>query len=200
VHITASAIVCAVRAHGEAGSIVRVLTADHGLLAGYVRGGRSRTMRPILQPSNIVRAELRARIDTQLPSLTVELIQSRAPLMAEPLAASALDWATALTSAVLPEGHPYPPIHSALDGLLIAIGAAPNARGWAGALISYEALILSALGYGGSVAPRADEWEPMLAALSASGAQLDRHLFADRRADVLAARERLVERLKRAAA
>jgi DNA repair protein RecO (recombination protein O) len=157
-------------------------------------------MRPILQPSNIIGAEFRARIDTQLPSLTVELIHSRAPLMSEPLAASALDWATALTAAVLPEGHPYPPIHSALDGLLAAIEAAPNARGWAGALISYESLILSGLGYGGSLAPRAGGWEPMLAALDASGVQLDRHLFADRRANVLAARERLVERLKRAAA
>lgn len=197
---TADAIVCAVRAHGEAGAVVRVMTADHGLAAGYVRGGRSRTMRPILQPSNIVRAELRGRVESQLPSMTVELIHSRGPLMSEPLASAALDWATALTAAVVPEAHPYPSIHSALDGLLMAVEAAPAARGWAGALVSYEVLILSALGFGAAAAARPEGWDETLAQLNASGARLGRHLFADRRSDVLAARERLVERLKRAAA
>lgn len=199
-HITASAIICAVRSHGEAGAVVRAMTAEHGLVAGYVRGGRSRTMRPVLQPSNIVRAEYRARVETQLPGLTVELEHSRAPLMAEPLAAAGLDWATALTASVVPEMHPYPAIHSALDGLLGAIEAAPAARGWAGALVSYEALVLSALGFGQSDSGRPEAWGEMLSALSRSGARLERYLFADRRADVLAARERLVERLKRAAA
>jgi DNA repair protein RecO (recombination protein O) len=199
VQITTLAIICAVRAHGEAGAIVRLLSPDHGLLAGYVRGGRSRTMRPVLQASNIVRAELRARVDTQLPALSVELVQSRGPLMAEPLAAAALDWSTALTAAVLPEGHPYPSVHSTLDGLLRAVEAAPAARDWTGALLAYEAIILSALGYGGDVR-RPQGWPDTLSALNASGAALGRHLLTDRRADVLAARERLVERLKRAAA
>ena len=197
--IVTSGIVCAVRSHGETGTVARIMTAEHGLLTGYVRGGRSRTMRPVLQPSNIVRAEFRGRVESQLPGLTVELEHSRALLMAEPLAAAALDWATALTAAVVPEGHPYPPIHSALDGLLAAIEAAPAARGWAGALVSYEALILSALGFGGDD-ERPDGWSATLASLNGSGARLARHLFADRRSDVLAARERLVERLKRAAA
>lgn len=180
--------------------MVRAMTDAHGLVPGYVRGGRSRTMRPVLQPSNIVRAEFRARVEGQLPGLTVELDHSRGPLMAEPLAAAALDWATALTAAVVPEMNPYPAIHAALDGLLNAIEAAPAARGWAGALLSYEALILSALGFGRGVNERAETWDDVLAGLTHSGVRLERHLFADRRADVLAARERLVGRLKRAAA
>ena len=176
------------------------MTAKHGLVAGYVRGGRSRTLRPVLQPSNVVRAEFRSRVETQLPGLTVELEHSRGPLMAEPLAAAGLDWSTALTAAVVPEMHPYPAIHTALDGLLGAIEAAPAARGWAGALFTYELLILSALGFGRREPDRPAEWADVLACLAESGAQLERHLFADRRADVLASRERLVERLKRAAA
>lgn len=197
-HILSPGIVCAVRAHGEAGAIARVMTPDHGLLAGYVRGGRSRTLRPVLQPSNLVRAEFRARIESQLPALTVELVHSRGPLMAEPLAAAALDWATALTAAALPEGHPYPALHSALDGLLIAIEAAPAAHAWAGALLSYEAIMLASLGYGG-VPRHPSGWPETIAALNASGAALHRHILADRRDSVLAARERLVSRLKRAA-
>lgn len=198
-HIVTPGIICAVRAHGEAGAVVRILSPDHGLLAGYVRGGRSRTMRPVLQASNLVRAELRARVETQLPSLTVELVRSRAPLMAEPLAAAVLDWSTALTATVLPEAHPYPSVHAALDGLLNAVEAAPAARSWTGALLAYEAVILSALGYGGDVR-RPSGWGETLNALGASGESLRLHLFSDRRTDVLAARERLVERLKRAAA
>ena len=40
--IRAEALLCATRAHGEHGAIVRVLTADHGLVAGYVAGARGR--------------------------------------------------------------------------------------------------------------------------------------------------------------
>ncbi|MGK3899637.1 recombination protein O N-terminal domain-containing protein, partial [Enterococcus faecium] len=86
------AIVLAIRAHGEHGAIVRGLTREQGVIAGYVRGGRSRRLRPVLQPANQVLGEWRARTDEQLPALTVELVHSLAPLHAEPLPAAALDW------------------------------------------------------------------------------------------------------------
>ena len=147
-HILADAIVCAVLAHGEHGAIVRLLTPDDGLQPGYVRGGRSRRLRPVLIPGNLVRAELRSRTDEQLAALTVELVHSRAPLLAEPLHAAAIEWATALTATVLPDGQPYPRVYLALGGVLDAIEAAPAARGWAGALVRYELLLLSELGFG----------------------------------------------------
>ncbi len=142
------AIVCAVRAHGEHGAIVRALTRTDGMLPGYVRGGRSRRLRPILLPGNLVQAEYRARTDEQLAQLAVELAASRAPLLAEPLAAAAIDWTTALTASALPEGQAYPKLYDALDGLLSAIEAAASAKGWASALVRYELLILSELGFG----------------------------------------------------
>lgn len=199
-HIHASAIVCAVRHHGEHGAIVRALTRDHGLLAGYVRGGRSRTMRPVLLPSNVIAAEFRARTEDQLAGLTVELAHSRAPLMAEPLAAAALDWTTALSAAALPEGQPYPRIFDALEGVLGAIEAAPAARGWAPALVRYEQVVLAALGFGGWADGMPADWPAILAALEDNRRALDEHVFGERRIDVMAARERLVERLKRAVA
>lgn len=82
-----SGIVCALRAHGEHGAVARLLTPDHGLVAGYVRGGRSRALRPVLLPGNAVKAEFRARTEDQLASLTVELEHSRAPMLGEPLPA-----------------------------------------------------------------------------------------------------------------
>jgi DNA repair protein RecO (recombination protein O) len=147
-HLLANAIVCAVRAHGEHGAVARLLTPADGLQPGYVRGGHGRTLRPVLLPGNLVAAEYRARSEEQLASLTVELLHSRAGLFAEPLPAAAIEWVTALTATALPEGLPVPRLHGALDGVLAAIEAAPSARGWAGALVRYELLLLSELGFG----------------------------------------------------
>ena len=147
-HIAASAIVCAVRAHGEHGAVARLLMPHDGLQPGYVRGGHSRRMRPVLLPGNLVAADFRARSPEQLAGLTVELIHSRAGLFAEPLPAAAIEWVTALTAVTLPEGQAYVRLYEALDGVLSAIEAAPSARGWAGALVRYELLLLSELGFG----------------------------------------------------
>ncbi len=147
-HLRTLAIVLSIRAHGEHGAVVRALTPDDGVQPGYVRGGHGRTLRPVLQPANIVLGEWRARTDDVLPGLVVELVTSRAPLWSEPLAAAALDWTTALTAAALPEGQAYPHIHAALDGVIGAVEAAPGARGWAVALVRYELLLLAELGFG----------------------------------------------------
>lgn len=147
-HVEALAIVCAVRAHGEHGAIVRALTPGDGLLAGYVRGGRSRRLKPVLVPGNLVRAEYRARTEEQLPALTVELSESRAGMLSEALPAAAIEWATALTAVALPEAQPYPRLYAALDGVLAAVAAAPAARGWAAAMVRYELLLLTELGFG----------------------------------------------------
>ena len=146
--IEAQAIVCGLRAHGEHGAVVRLMTAEHGLQAAYVRGARGRRMRPVLIAGNLVSAALSARTDNQLPQATVELTHSRAPLLGEPLPAAAIEWATALTATALPEGQPYPRLYSALDALLAAIEAAPSASGWGAALVRYELLLLAELGFG----------------------------------------------------
>jgi len=234
------AILCAVRPHGEHGAIVRALTPADGLLPGFVRGGRSRRLRPVLIPGNVVQAEYRARTDDQLAQLSVELVRSRAPMMGEALPAAAIEWATALAAAALPEGQAYPRLYAALDGLLGAVEAAPAAKGWGAALVRYELLMLGELGFGldlsecaatgarndlAFVSPRsgravsvegADGYSDRLLPLPAflvhggsgdwrailDGLRLTRHFIArdlliGRQADILAARDRLVERLSR---
>lgn len=145
---TTPAIVCALRSHGEHGAIVRLMTPEHGLQAAYVRGARGRRMRPVLIAGNVVEASLSARTDAQLPQAAVELVHSRGPLLAEPLPAAAIEWATVLTATALPEGQPYPRLYQALEGLLDAIEAAPSASGWGAALVRYELLLLAELGFG----------------------------------------------------
>ena len=148
IHDQTTAIVCALRSHGEHGAIVRLMTPASGLVAAYVRGARGRRMRPLLMPGNLVQAQLSARTEIQLPQATVELLHSRGPLLSEPLPAAAIEWVTVLTATVLPEGQPYPRLYQALEGLLDAIEAAPSAIGWGAALVRYELLLLAELGFG----------------------------------------------------
>jgi DNA repair protein RecO (recombination protein O) len=148
VRFETGAIVCALRSHGEHGAIVRLMTPEQGLIAAYVRGARGRRMRPILIAGNVVEAELSARTETQLPQGSVELVHSRGPILSEPLPAAAIEWATVLTATALPEGQPYPRLFEALEGLLDAIEAAPSANGWGAALVRYELLLLTELGFG----------------------------------------------------
>ena len=242
-HLRAQAMILAARAHGEHGSVVRAFTREDGVQPGYVRGGRSRAMRPILQPANIVLGDWRARTGDQLAALTVELVHSRATLHREPLAAAAIEWVAALTAISLPEAQAYPRIFDALTGMLDAIEAAPAARGWAVALVRYELLLLAELGFGldldqcvatgdtedlAFVSPRSGgavsrdaaqgyeerllalpafvrvggeaDWPDILAGVALTGHFLARDILVDRRAEPLAARARLVDRLKRAVA
>ncbi len=237
------ALILAVRAHGEHGAIVRALTRDDGVQPGYVRGGRSRRIKPVLQPANLVLGDWRARSEEQLSGLTVELIHSRAPLFAAPLPAAALDWITTLTVSALPEAQPYQQLFDALSAVIEAIEAAPAARGWAVALARYELLLLAELGFGldlstcvvsgvdddlAWVSPRSGgavsavaarghearlmplpaflrsggpaEWVDIIDGLRITGHFIERDLLTDKRADALAARARLVDRLKRAVA
>jgi DNA repair protein RecO (recombination protein O) len=191
-HFTAPAILCAIRPHGEHGAIVRGLSEEHGMIAGFVQGAHSRTLRPVLIAGNLVQGIWRSKVQSQLPGLTVEPLRSRAHLLGEPLAIAAIDWATALTAATLPEAHPYPRLYSALDGLLSAIELAPAARDWAGAMARYEELLLIELGYG---------QEDGVATIPAQTRErLVAHLLSDHHRDIMATRERLVARLKRAVA
>lgn len=141
-------IVVGLRAHGEHGAIVRMMSEEQGLVAAYVRGARGRRLGPVLVPGNVVQAALSARNDTQLPQGAIELEHSRGPLFSEPLPAAAIAWACALTATALPEGQPYPRIHGALSGLLDAIEAAPSAAGWGAALVRFELLLLAEMGFG----------------------------------------------------
>lgn len=146
--LTTAAIVCAVLPHGEHGAVVRFLSADAGLVAGYVAGGRSRRLRPVLQPGNGVEVRLRGRRESQLAGATVELTRSRVGLAAERLPAAALEWLTALTARRLDEGEPQPRLYAALDGLLEAMALGASPRRWLAGLVRYELLLIEALGFG----------------------------------------------------
>jgi len=199
--ISAPAILVAARAHGETGSIARLVTRDHGLVAGYVAGGRGRQMRPIMIPGNKVALELRARSASQLPFARIELEQSCGPWLSEPLPAAAIQWACVLSASTLPEHSPHPELYEALGALIEAICVAPSARGWLAAMIAYETMVLRELGYGGKEGPSTMDRGGDVAAQFETFRQLHgplgRYVLAERARDVMSARVLLGERLAR---
>jgi len=189
--IRAPAILIAARQHGETAVIGRFLTAEYGVIAAYVAGGRGRQLRPVMIPGNVVEVQFSARSDSQLPFAKPELLQSRGPFLTEPLPAAAIGWAVALSATALPERQPYPSLHDALGALLDAVCHAPSARGWVGAMIAYEPLLLRELGYGGEGVRPEGDLPDLLRQMDALAGPLDHYLLADQRGDVMAARSRL---------
>lgn len=196
-NLRAPAILVAARAHGETASIARALTEGHGLVAGFVAGGRGRQLRPVLIPGNSVELELRSRSASQLPFARIELSESRAPWMTEPLPAAAIQWACALTASTLPERNPYPALYSGLGALLDAICHAPSARGWLTAMVAYETMLLRELGYGGARPDLEGDLTVQFEAFRKLHKPIGHYLLAERSRDVMAARVSLGERLAR---
>jgi DNA repair protein RecO (recombination protein O) len=142
---TEQGIVLNVRTHGEASAIAEVLSERRGRWSGLVRGGRSRAMRPVLQPGNVVVARWRARTEDHLGSFTLEPVVLRAgALIDDPLRLAGLMSLMALLK-LLPEREPHPRIH---DALVVTLDALGDDGIWPAVLVRFELGLLDELGYG----------------------------------------------------
>ncbi len=139
-------IVLGVRPHGESSAIIEVLSAAHGRHAGLVRGARSKRMRGILQPGNLVDVRWRARLSEHLGAFAVELAEARAAeIFDNALALDGLGAACAMARLCLPERESFPRVFAAFD-VLSARMQDPGL--WPALYVRWEAGILHELGYG----------------------------------------------------
>jgi len=139
------AIVLGLRKHGESSVIVETLTLDHGRHAGLVRSGRSRRMRPVLQPGNIVSVTWRARLEEHLGSFSVEpVLLNAAMVMDDAHRLSGLTTLTALCM-MLPEREPQPELFNTAKLILQNL---EHDDIWPALLVRWEAGLLDALGFG----------------------------------------------------
>jgi DNA repair protein RecO (recombination protein O) len=100
-------LIIGVRKHGETSVILEVLTEGHGRHMGLVRGGRSRTLQPIMQAGNSVALTWRARLEEHLGTFVVEGERLRAArLMQSALGLHGLHHLTGLLR-LLPERDPH---------------------------------------------------------------------------------------------
>lgn len=139
------ALVLAARPFGENSKIVEVLGATVGRTAGLVRGARSKSMRALLQPGNRVDVTWRGRLDDQLGTLSLELIEARAGLVMEHAWGAFGLQSIASLLAFLPERDPHPRLYAAADALIAAF-ALPAAAGEAG--VRFELILLEEFGFG----------------------------------------------------
>jgi DNA repair protein RecO (recombination protein O) len=139
-------IVLAVRPHGETSAIVELLTQDHGRHAGLVRGGRSRSMRPVLQPGNTVSAHWRARLADHLGNYAIEAdVQRAGTVMDDALSLAGLNAACAMACLTLPEREKHPAVYHAMD---VFLDAMDDPDIWPAIYVRWEAGVLKDLGYG----------------------------------------------------
>lgn len=138
-------IVLSVRPHGETSVIAELLTSSHGRHLGLVRGGRSRRLRPVLQPGNLVQANWRARLSEHLGGYTVELADAHAARVLDDRAGLAgLNTLTAL-ARLLPEREPHARL---FEASCLVLGALARSEHWPVLLVRWEMGLLVELGFG----------------------------------------------------
>ncbi len=142
-----SAIILSSQPYGENGSLVRLLTHQHGLYAGIVRGGASGRQRGIYQPGNVVEATWKARLPEHLGMLSAELLSSSAALfLDDPLRLNALTALCALTQGTLPERQAEEALFLQLLHLLASLKR--NTPGWLEEVVWFESALLTEMGFG----------------------------------------------------
>jgi DNA repair protein RecO (recombination protein O) len=142
---TDEGIVLSVRPHGEAGAIAELLTRAHGRHLGLVHGGRSRRLRPVLQPGNAVRAVWRARLAEHLGFMTIEADTSyAAQVMSDRLALLGLG-SVCYLARLLPERDPHPDVYDSLRHLMAALA---DGGDWPAMLVEWELALIGELGFG----------------------------------------------------
>lgn len=130
---------------GEANAVAELFTLGHGRHLGLVRGGRSRRMRPLLQPGNLLRATWRARLSEHLGGFNVELIEAHAArVLDDPRALAAIGSLSGL-ARLLPERDPHPALYAAT---LHVLRTFDDANEWPALLVRWELQLLQELGFG----------------------------------------------------
>src|SRR4029453_17043387 len=130
---------------GEANMVAEIFSRAHGRHLGLVRGGRSRRMRPLLQPGNLLRATWRARLSEHLGGFNVELLEAHAARVLDDAAALAAIGSLAGLARLLPERDPHPQLYAAA---LHVLGGVDASRLWPALLVRWELLLLQDLGFG----------------------------------------------------
>jgi DNA repair protein RecO (recombination protein O) len=138
-------LIIGARNHGETSVILEAMTRAHGRHFGLVRGGRSKRLRPLLQPGTQAEFVWRARLDEHLGTFAVEPVKSTAGSL---LASAEALHAVCLIAALLrlaAERDPHPQLFehaSRIAGLVERPELLPPL------IVKFESLILAEMGFG----------------------------------------------------
>ncbi len=138
-------LVLGVRRHGETSAILELMTRDHGRYLGLVRGGRSRKMRPVLQPGNLVNVVWRARLDEHLGYYQIEPELLRAASIMENRSSLFCIQILAAHLRLLPERESFSQMFNAAN---IILDHAHIPQISIHLMVHFEIALLEALGFG----------------------------------------------------
>ena len=138
-------IILSAKPLGEANAVAELFTRAHGRHLGLVRGGRSRRMRPLLQPGNLLRVTWRARLSEHLGGFNLELIEAHAARVLDDKRALAAIGSLSGLARLLPERDPHPELHVAT---LRVLRAFDDGGAWPPLLVRWELQLLQELGFG----------------------------------------------------
>lgn len=138
-------IVIGVRRHGETSVVAELMTRQRGRHLGLVRGGRSRSMQPVLQPGNRVEAVWRARLDEHLGDYKLEPLELRAARLMEHATSVYGVQAMGALLRLLPERDPHPHLYEALNVILDHMD---DPAGAGELFVRFELAVLNDLGFG----------------------------------------------------
>lgn len=142
---TDEGLVLSVRPHGETSAIAEVFTRQQGRALGLVRGGRSRRIRPVLQPGNHVDVVWKARLEEHLGQMTFELRRGyAADALESRLELAGLSSMCALLRA-LPERDPHRNLY---EVTLFVFSFFDDADVWPALMARWELELLDELGFG----------------------------------------------------
>lgn len=142
---TDQGIVLSVRAHGENGAVVSLLTENHGRHAGYVQGAKSSRMRGFLQQGCVVSAQWSARVADNLGSFKIEEDRNiPAAYMNDTLRLCSILSACSLCDTAIAEREG----HAGLYYGLLAFFEALDTEEWAAIYVMWEIALLKELGFG----------------------------------------------------
>ena len=130
---------------GEANAVAELFTLGHGRHLGLVRGGRSRRIRPLLQPSNLLRVTWRARLSEHLGGFSVELLEANAARILDDASALEAIGGLAGLARLLPERDPHPELYAATLDILRAF---EDGGVWPALFVRWELQLLGELGFG----------------------------------------------------
>ena len=137
-------LIIGLKKHGETSVILELMTRGHGRHLGVVRGGRSKSMQPVLQPGNEVEAVWRARLEEHIGLFAVEAALLRTDTLLS--SAQALHGVNFLSGMLrlLPERDPHPGLYERALVLLAHL-AGPQAPAL---FVHFELALLAELGFG----------------------------------------------------
>lgn len=144
---TDEAMVLSASKYGENSGIACILTQNHGIYKGLVRGITGARQRGLYQPGNMIEATWRARLAEHLGNLTAGLIHaSGMAVMDNPIKLAALSSLCSTLEVTLQERDPAPEIYKSFKSFIAQLSS--DSYEWQKSYILLELELLAQLGFG----------------------------------------------------